>query len=84
MFGVQADEDEIENVDDFVGKLYTYLVSFTTDAPDRIVRNSGEGNGVETTAQRVRSVFIHETCGDPSASLEPSSMPTCRMLGTCS
>ena len=47
MFGDQAGEDEIENIDDFVGKLYAYLVSFTTDAPNRIVRNSGEGNGLE-------------------------------------
>ena len=65
-------------------KLYAYLVSFTTN---RIVRNSGEGNGfgsVETTAQRVRSDIIHETCGDPSASSEPSSMPTCRRIGICS
>ena len=47
VFGVQADEGEIENVDDFVGKLFAYLVSCTTDAPNRIVRNSGEGNGLE-------------------------------------
>ena len=33
--------------DDFVGKFYAYLVSFTTDAPNRIVRNAGEGNGLE-------------------------------------
>ena len=87
VFGDQAGEDEIENVDDFVGKLFAYLVSFTTDAPDRIVRNSGAGSGlgsVETTAQRVRSDIIHETCGDPSASSEPSSMPTCRRLGISS
>ena len=44
VFGNQAGEDEIENIDDFVGKLFAYLVSFTTDAPNRIVRNSGEGN----------------------------------------
>ena len=43
----QAGEDVIENIDDFVGKLYAYLVSFTTDAPNTIVRNSGEGNGLE-------------------------------------
>ena len=47
VFGDQAGEDEIENIDDFVGKLYAYLVSFTTDAPNRIVRISGEGNGLE-------------------------------------
>ena len=40
VFGDQAGEDEIENIDDCVGKLYAYLVSFTTNAPDRIVRNS--------------------------------------------
>ena len=47
VFGEQAGEDEIENIDDFVGKLYAYLASFTTDTPNRIVRNSGEGNGLE-------------------------------------
>ena len=47
VFGEQAGEDEIENIDDFVGKFYAYLVSFTTDAANRIVRNSGEGNGLE-------------------------------------
>ena len=47
VFGDQAAEDEIENIDDFVGKFYAYLVSFTTDAANRIVRNSGEGNGLE-------------------------------------
>ena len=34
VFGEQADEDEqIDNIDDFVEKFYAYLVSFTTDAP---------------------------------------------------
>ena len=48
VFGEQADEDEqIDNIDDFVGKFCAHLVSFTTDAPNRIVRNSGEGNGLE-------------------------------------
>ena len=49
VFGEQADEDErIDNIDDFVGTLHAYLVSFTTDAPNRIVRNSAEGNGLES------------------------------------
>ena len=48
VFGEQADEDDqIDGIDDFVGKLYAYLVSFTTDAPIRIVWNAGEGNGLE-------------------------------------
>ena len=47
VFGDQAGEDELENIDDFVGKLYAYLVSFTTEAPNRIVQNTGEGNGLE-------------------------------------
>ena len=41
------EEDQLDEIDDFVGKLYAYLVSFKTDAPNRIVRNSGEGNGLE-------------------------------------
>ena len=48
VFGEQADEtDRIDGIDDFVGKLYAYLVSFTTDAANWIVRNAGEGNGLE-------------------------------------
>ena len=46
VFGEQAGEDEIENIDDFVGKLYAYLVSFKM-AANRIARNTGEGNGLE-------------------------------------
>ena len=48
VFGDQAAEtDQIDGIDDFVGKLHAYLVSFTTDAANRIVRNAGEGNGLE-------------------------------------
>ena len=43
VFGEQCAEDEIENIDDFAGKFFAYLVSFTTGAANRIVRNSGEG-----------------------------------------
>ena len=32
VFGEQAGEDEIENIDDFVGQFHAYFVSFTTDA----------------------------------------------------
>ena len=46
--GEQADEeDKIDGIDDFVGKLYAYLVFFTTEASNRIVRNGGDGNGLE-------------------------------------
>ena len=42
VFGEGADEeDQIDEIDDFVVKLYAYLGSFTTDAANRIVRNSG-------------------------------------------
>ena len=48
VFGEGADEeDQIDEIDDFVVKLYAYLVSFSTDAPNRIVQNAGEGNGLE-------------------------------------
>ena len=40
------EEDQIDEIDDFVVELYAYLVSFTRDAANRIVRNSGEGNGL--------------------------------------
>ena len=36
VFGEQAAEDEIDNIDDIVGNFYTYLVSFATDAANRI------------------------------------------------
>ena len=61
-FGDQAGEDEIENIDDFVGKLYAYFVSFTSDAGNRIVRNSGEGNGLEAW-KRLHSEY------DPTSSM---------------
>ena len=62
VFGEQAAEDEIENIDDFVGKIYDYLVSLTTDAANRIVRNSGEGNGLEAW-RRLHSEY------DPTSSM---------------
>ena len=62
VFGEQAGEDEIENIGDFVGKFYAYLVSFTTDAANRTVRNSGEGNGLEAW-RRLHSEY------DPTSSM---------------
>ena len=62
VFGEQAGEDEIENTDDFVGKLYAYFVSFTTDAANRLVRNSGEGSGLEAW-RRLHSEY------DPTSSM---------------
>ena len=52
----------MDGVDDFVGKLYAYLVSFTTDAANRIVRNAGEGNGLEAWRR------LHGEC-DPTSSM---------------
>ena len=53
VFGEGANQEErIDEIDDFVGKLYAYLVSFTTDAANRIVRNAGEGNGLEAWRRR--------------------------------
>ena len=62
VFGEQAGEDEIENIDDFGGQFYAYLVSFTTDAANRIGRNSGEGNGSEAW-RRLHSEY------DPTSSM---------------
>ena len=62
VFGEQAGEDEIENIDDFGGQFYAYLVSFTTDAANRIGRNSGEGNGLEAW-RRLHSEY------DPTSSM---------------
>ena len=78
VFGEGADEeDQIDEVDDFVGKLYAYLVSFTTDAANRIVRKASEGNGLEAW-RRLHSEYdphvVHETCGDPAAFSEPTAL----------
>ena len=87
VFGEQGDEDaQIDNIDDFVGKFYASLVSFTADAPNRIVRNSGERNGLEAW-RRLHGEYDSTSSmrrGDTAASSEPSSMPTCRRLGICS
>ena len=56
------EEDQINEIDDFVGKLYAYFVSFTTDAANRIVRNAGEGNGLEAW-RRLHSEY------DPTSSM---------------
>ena len=45
VFGEGADKED--QIDDFVGKLHAYLVSFTPDAANRIVRDAGEGTGLE-------------------------------------
>ena len=57
VFGEQAAE-----IDDFVGELYAYLVSFTTDEANRIVGNAGEGNGLEAW-RRLHSEY------DPTSAL---------------
>ena len=61
--GEQGDEDEqIDDIDDSVGKLYACLVSFTNEAANRIVRNFGDGNGVEAR-RRLHSEY------DPTSSM---------------
>ena len=62
VFGEQIAEDEIEKIDDFVGKFYAYLVSFATDAVNSNVQNSGEGNGLEAW-RRLHSEY------DPTSSM---------------
>ena len=61
VFGEQADEDEqIDNIDDFVGKFCAYLTSFTTDAPNELFGTlrkemawkPGDGCTVSTTPRR--------------------------------
>ena len=71
VFGEQAAEDEIENIDDFVGKFYACLVSFTTDAANRIVRNSGEGRRLHSEydlTSPTRRVAILQPVQNPSRS----------------
>ena len=72
VFGEGADQEErIDEIADFVGKLYACLVSFTTDAANRIVRNSGEGNGLEAWRRydpisSMRRVAILQQLQNPS------------------
>ena len=87
VFGEQSAEDEIDNIDDFVGQFYAYLVSFTNrrSQQDRSEHWRRKWLGsLETTAQRVRPDVVHEPRGDPAASSEPTAMPTCRRFGICS
>ena len=87
VFGDRAGEAGIENIDDCGGKLFALACVFynrrTQQNCPKFWRRKWFGS-LETTAQRARSDIIHETCGDPSASSEPSSVPTCRRLGICS
>ena len=47
-FGESAPElERVAGVDQMVSQLYTYLVSFTTADANRVVRNAGEGQGLE-------------------------------------
>ena len=47
-FGDGAEEDDrIPGIEEMVSQLYTYLVSFTTADANRVVRNAGEGQGLE-------------------------------------
>ena len=63
VFGEGADEEhQIDEIDDFFVKFYAYLVSFTTHAANRIVRNSGDGNGLEAW-RRLHSEY------DPTSSM---------------
>ena len=56
------EEDQIDEIDDIVVKLYAYFVFFTTDAANRTVRNSGEGNVLEAW-RRLHSEY------DPTSSM---------------
>ena len=63
-----------------VGKFYAYIVSFTTDAANRTVRNSGEGNGLEAS-RRLHSEYDPTSSmrrGDSTAGPEPFSLSASR------
>ena len=48
VFGEAAPEgDQIIGAEEIVSQLYTYLISFTTADANRVVRNAGEGQGLE-------------------------------------
>ena len=73
VFGEGADQEE--RIDDFVGKLYAYRVSFTTDAANRIVRSSREGNGLEAW-RRLHSEY------DPTSAIlqQVQNPPRCQRV----
>jgi hypothetical protein len=53
-FGVDADEiDRVEGVVKTLQGLYTYLISFTTGESNKVVRNVGSDEGLETFGERV-------------------------------
>ena len=75
VFGEGADEED--EIDDFVGKLCTYLCVLHNrrSQQDRPKRRRRKWLGsLETIAQRVRPDVVHETCGDPSAGSEPTAL----------
>ena len=77
VFGQGADqEDRIDEIDHFVGKLHAYLVHYNRrsqqDPPKR--RRRKWLGSLETTAQRVRPDVVHETCGDSPAGSEPTAL----------
>ena len=77
VFGEQAAEDEIDNIDDFVGKFYAYFcVPYKRRRQqDRSkLRRKKRLGSLETTAQRVRPDIVHETCGDSAAGPEPTAL----------
>ena len=89
VFGDQA--VETNRIDDFVGMLYAYLVSFTTDATNRIYperwRRPERSRRyrlviLETLARRARPNIVHAARGSASANSEPSKMPTRRKYGS--
>ena len=48
IFGLGANEnDAIEDLERIVGHIYTYLISFTSGEANKVVRNAGEGMGLE-------------------------------------
>ena len=63
LFGEDADElDRIENLSRKVTSLYAYLTSFTTGTANKVVRNAGDGNGLEAWRR------LHSEC-DPKSSI---------------
>ena len=82
VFGEQAGEDEIDNIDDLCLPCVLHNGRSKPICP-KLWRRKWLAS-LETTAQRVRPDIVHETCGDSKASSEPSSLSASRGSWNCS
>merc|ERR1712032_1616779 len=78
VFGELAEEEvKVPKLEQRIAQIYTYLVSFTTQEANKVVRNSGQGQGLEAwrrlhreydpTSMR-RVAVLKQVCNPPKCS----------------